>query len=353
MAPRLRAHTDTHTNTSGKSLWALEIDPICLSPGNKQLIFLVNSAVSGEALLNWKSGLTMDYLKLVIVVIQLLCSKRAPAQLGLTARIQRVWGSQGALYKSLPSLLIMLCIMKSLQKYHPWGMRCTLTQKVSSVLGDASGITAEWAEGWIPTCLITAAPELLLCVNGTSGVQEGENMLVGSSWLVSSPLLSLQKPVCFHKGRNRGEGLQATGKAELGCSFSATCSVHEEIFRWGKTVGWRVEEFTLCYSELPGRCSVSLPEDLSWKNKLAPSSCEKRRGLREVWESSERGRIESSPSSFSGMWSFLHTLLCLLAVWWEHFIPSLPTLLCQRPLQHPLLRWNLWFLNKWVWSLCW
>lgn len=51
MAPHLCAHTDTHTNTSGKSLCALEADPICLSLGNKQVIFLVNSAVSGEALL--------------------------------------------------------------------------------------------------------------------------------------------------------------------------------------------------------------------------------------------------------------------------------------------------------------
>lgn len=28
-------------------------------------------------------------------------------------------------------------------------------------------------------------------------------------------------------------------------------------------VAWRGKEFTLWYSELPGRCSVSLPEDLS------------------------------------------------------------------------------------------
>jgi len=78
---------------------------------------------------------------------------------------------------------------------------------------------------------------------------------------VSSPLPSLQKPVCV----NRAEGLQATGKAGLGCCFPANCSVHHESYKWGKIVGLKVQEFILGYSkhylaDAQGVCQKIPPE---------------------------------------------------------------------------------------------
>lgn len=233
MAPHLCAHTDTHThiNTSGKSVCALEIDPICLSLGNKQVIFLVNSAVSAEALLNWKAELTMDYLKTCN------CGDTTPVQQESSSSVWQP-GSKGSeapreLCTRVSHRFWLCCVSwNHCKNTIPEAWAAHYAQKVSAVLYWGWGTPQELLQrelrensymsirvvnpGWI-------APQCTLFSRCTEGwdYPRGQQLT-----FVSSPLLSLQKPLHFHKGRNRVEGLQATGKAELGCSFSAMCSIH-------------------------------------------------------------------------------------------------------------------------------
>lgn len=180
-------------------------------------------------------------------MIQLLCSKKALAQVDLTASIQRVWGSQGALYMSLLSLLIMLCIMKSLQKIpslrhelHIIHKRlvlcctenggclrnyCRVSWGINSYVSlHRSTCQRVWLQPVVNPSWIAPQCKLFFRCTGRWEYSRAQQLT-----RVSSPLLSLQKPVCvpiFQKGGNWVEGLRATGRTELGCCFSAPCSLH-------------------------------------------------------------------------------------------------------------------------------
>lgn len=110
---------------------------------------------------------------------------------------------------------------------------------------------------------------------------EGASTLLGSSWH-SVPPLPARGNLCVcpfsNEGVSRVDGLQATGKAELGCRFSAKCSWRG--FKVGEGCGFEgVRVHPGLLKELPGKFFGALPEDPSRENRLALTSCDERWGL--------------------------------------------------------------------------